>query len=213
MAAGLAATYHYVPNTRVSWGHAITGGLFASVALEAAKKVLAVYLKAVPTYSMVYGAFATFPILLIWIYTAWVIVLLGAVICAYLPSLLTGVTRRPPGPGWRFHLALEVIGELARVRINDRHGLTLMQLTEKLRVDPLQIEMLVEVLVELDWVGRLNENDPADPPRLVLLADPDLTPLAPLLARTLLPRDRVSEGFWLHSGATRLTLRDALLNS
>lgn len=210
MAVGLAATYHYVPNTRVSWGHAITGALFASLALEGAKKVLALYLKAVPTYSMVYGAFATFPILLIWIYTAWVIVLLGAVVCAYLPSLLTGVTRRPPGPGWRFHLAMEVVAQLDRVRNSDRHGLTLPQLTEKLRVDPLQIEMMLEVLVALDWVGRLSEDDPGVVPRLVLLVDPDLTPLEPLLARTLLPRDDVSEGFWARSGVTHMTLRDAL---
>ena len=213
MALGLAATYHYVPNTRVQWGHAMSGALFASLALEAAKKVLALYLKAVPTYSVVYGAFATFPILLIWIYTAWVIVLLGAVVCAYLPSLLTGVTRRPPGPGWRFHLAMEVIGQLERVRNGARHGLSLSELTERLRVDPLQIEMMLEVLVTLDWVGRLNENDPGAAPRLVLLADPDLTPLAPLLGQTLLPRDAVSEGFWAHSGVTRMSLRDALVGS
>ena len=63
-------------------------------AIEIAKRVLAYYLSLVPTYSVLYGAFATVPILLVWIYVAWVIVLLGAVIAAYLPSLLTGVARR-----------------------------------------------------------------------------------------------------------------------
>ena len=57
-----------------------------------------------PTYSVVYGTFATVPILLVWIYLAWVIVLLGAVITAYLPSLLSGVVRRDQGAGWRFQL-------------------------------------------------------------------------------------------------------------
>ena len=47
----------------------------------------------------------------------------------------------------------------------------------------------------------------------MLLADPDLTPLAPLLGQTLLPRDAVSEGFWAHSGVTRMSLRDALVGS
>ena len=77
MAGGMAAMYHYVPNTQVKWAHAWSGGLFVSAGFELAKKLLALYLSKVPTYSVVYGAFATVPILLIWIYVAWVIVLLG----------------------------------------------------------------------------------------------------------------------------------------
>ncbi len=212
VAGGLAATYHYVPNTRVKWGHAWTGALFAALALEGAKKLLAVYLKAVPTYSAVYGAFATVPILLIWIYTAWVIVLLGAVIAAYLPSLLAGVARRSPGPGWRFQLALEMLQLLESVRQAPGHGLTLMQMAERLRVDPLQLEPLVETLIQLDWVGRLTEAEPGDMPRLVLLADPDVTPLAPMLRSLLLPPEPATEAFWGNSGLAALSLRDALSN-
>ena len=99
VAAGMAALYHYVPNTPVKWGHAWTGGMFAAAGIEVAKKLLALYIEMVPTYSVVYGAFATVPILLVWIYMAWVIVLLGAVIAAYLPSLLAGVARRAPRAG------------------------------------------------------------------------------------------------------------------
>ncbi len=210
VAAGLAATYHYVPNTRVKWTHAWTGALFATLALEGAKKLLTLYLKAVPTYSAVYGAFATVPILLVWIYVAWVIVLLGAVIAAYLPSLLAGVSRRAPGPGWRFQLALEMLRVLEAVRQAPGHGLTLMQIAERLRVDPLQLDPLAETLVQLDWVGRLAEAEPGEPPRLVLLADPDVTPLAPMLRSLLLPPDPATEAFWGNSELTRLSLRDAL---
>jgi membrane protein len=63
--------------------------------IEVAKRLLAWYIGNVPAYSVVYGAFATVPILLVWIYIAWLIVLFGAVIAAYLPSLLAGPTRRP----------------------------------------------------------------------------------------------------------------------
>lgn len=90
LALGMAALYHYVPNTPVKWRHAWAGGLFVALCIELAKKVLAIYLGKVPTYSVVYGTFATLPILLVWIYVAWVIVLLGAVVAAYLPSLLAG---------------------------------------------------------------------------------------------------------------------------
>jgi membrane protein len=93
VAAGMAAMFRYVPNTHVRWGHAWMGGLFVSGGMEVAKKLLALYLSKVPTYSVVYGAFATVPILLVWIYVAWVIVLLGAALTAYVPSLLAGLPR------------------------------------------------------------------------------------------------------------------------
>jgi membrane protein len=82
LAAGLAALYRYVPNTPVRRGHAWAGAFFAATGIELARKLLALYIAKVPTYSMVYGTFATVPILLVWIYVAWVIVLLGAVIAA-----------------------------------------------------------------------------------------------------------------------------------
>ncbi|HWT20913.1 MAG TPA: YihY family inner membrane protein, partial [Variovorax sp.] len=108
LAAGMASLYHYVPNTNVRWSHAWAGGIFVAAAIEIAKRVLGYYLSLVPTYSVLYGAFATVPILLVWIYVAWVIVLLGAVIAAYLPSLLTGVARRGGRAGWPLQLAMEV---------------------------------------------------------------------------------------------------------
>ena len=88
VAGGVAALFRYVPNTYVRWAHAWVGGIFVAAGIELAKKALTLYLSAVPAYSLVYGAFATLPILLVWIYVSWVIVLMGAVIAAYLPSLL-----------------------------------------------------------------------------------------------------------------------------
>ena len=69
----------------------------------------------VPTYSMVYGAFATVPIFLVWIYLGWVVVLLGAVIAAYAPSLsacawCAGPTRRAAASSWRSSVLRELAG-------------------------------------------------------------------------------------------------------
>ena len=86
-----------MPNTPVRRGHAWPAALFAAIGIEVAKRLLAWYIGKVPTYSTVYGTFATVPILLVWIYIAWVIVLLGAVIAAYLPSLLAGRAGAPAG--------------------------------------------------------------------------------------------------------------------
>ncbi|ODV11169.1 MAG: hypothetical protein ABT20_06465, partial [Rubrivivax sp. SCN 70-15] len=104
LAAAVAGLFHFVPNTAVRWRHAWAGALFVALGFEVAKRLLAWYVASVPTYSVIYGAFATVPILLLWIYLGWVIVLLGAVIAAYAPSLQMRVVRRPDTPGRRFEL-------------------------------------------------------------------------------------------------------------
>jgi membrane protein len=87
-----------------------------------------------------------------------------------------------------------------------------MQIAERLRVDPLQLEPLAETLERMDWVGRVGGDGKGELPRLVLLADPDFTPLTPLLRALLLPREASTEPFWNNSGLVSLSLRDALSN-
>ena len=179
IATGLAAMYRFVPNTQVRWTHALLGGVFTATGLELAKKVLAWYLAQVPTISAVYGAFATVPILLIWIYVAWVIVLLGAVVAAYSPSLRSGIARRGDTPGWNFQLAIEILQTLSKADT----GKNLNGLSKELRVDDLQLEAPLETLIDLDWIAKLDEEEE----RFVILIDPGKTLLKPLTERLLLP--------------------------
>ena len=210
LAGGAAALYRYVPNTSVRWSHAWAGGLFVSTAIELAKKVLVLYLGKVPTYSVVYGTFATVPILLVWIYLAWLIVLLGAVITAYLPSLLSGVVRRKPGPGWQFQLALETLQLLHRARGTPEKGLSVGQLANALRVSPPSVDPALEALVALDWIARLDEDPDDAQARFVLLADPDTTPLEPLLRSLLLQHTDHTAKLWESPRWTAVSLREML---
>jgi len=211
LAAGTAALYRYVPNTYVKWNHAWAGGLFVSTGIELAKKLLAVYLSSVPTYSAVYGTFATLPILLVWIYLAWVIVLLGAVIAAYLPILMAGVVRRGTSHGWQFQLAIEVLQQLHRAQGTAARGLNLTQLVQALQVDALQLEPVLETLAALDWIQQLSELQTTDDARYVLLANPDTTPLAPLAERLLLQPAASIENVWKNSRWPAPTLHHPLL--
>lgn len=210
LAAGMASLYHYVPNTSVKWAHAWAGGFFVSATIEIAKRVLGYYLSLVPTYSVLYGAFATVPILLVWIYVAWVIVLLGAVIAAYLPSLLTGVARRGGTAGWPFQLAVEALQHLHHAQATPSRGLGAGELVQRMRVDTLQLLPVLETLVALDWIAPLAEEAEDEDPRYVLLADPDTTPLHPLLAELLMPPAEALAPVWAKAPLARLRLRDAL---
>ncbi len=204
--AGLAALYRFVPNAPVRWSHACAGALLAALGIDLAKRVLGWYIVQVPTYSAVYGAFATVPILLTWLYTGWVIVLMGAVLAASLPSLLAGKLRRSAAPGWGLQLALELLAALDQARRDGRAGCSLESLARQLSVDPLQLEAPLEALAALDWTGRLSEDDS----RHVLLVDPATTPLAPLLGSLCMPLSDGSQAFWQASGWPDLMLADAL---
>lgn len=207
LAVATAGLFHYVPNTHVRWRHAVAGGLFVAAAFEMTKKLLAWYVESVPSYNAVYGAFAAVPILLLWVYLCWVIVLLGAVIAAYAPSLQMRVRTRVAIPGWRFELALTVLQRLSDARGSEQRGLSPLALSEALRADPLQVEPLLAVLASMDWVQRLDEGERS---RYVLLCDPALTPLGPLLQRTLLEPGEASALFVSRARWWDLTLADAL---
>jgi len=208
--AGFAALFRFVPNTHVRWEHAWSGALFVSVGLELAQKGLALYLAKVPVYSTIYGAFATVPIFLVWLYLSWLIVLQGAVVAAYAPSLLSKVKRWPEVPGHRFQLALAVLSTLVRVQHTPQAGQTSASLSQALRTDPLQVEPILEVLLGLGWVGLLNEPQGENGGRYVLLCDPGQAPLAPLALQTLLEPDEWTQGIWQRSGLAQMRLIDAL---
>ena len=209
MAWGMAAMYYYIPNTRVRWDHAWIGGLFVSAGFEIAKKLLAVYLSKLSTYALVYGAFATLPILLIWIYLAWVIVLLGAVLVASLPSLQSALPQRQPVPGLDLQLALEALRALNQARASAARGLSVAQLAGRSGVAAAHMATVLSTLRGLDWIGQLDEAQDALAPRQVLLANPDNTLLAPLLDALLLRREAGTEKLWHSSQLSVLTLQQA----
>ena len=197
ISSSMAILFRYVPNTYVRWGHAWMGGLLVACGLELAKKALTVYLSKVPTYSLVYGAFATVPILLIWIYLAWVIVLLGATLTAYLPGLLAGANRRQLGVGWQMEVALEVLAHLASAKSQPIKGLSATQLCFALQLDKARLEPVLSNLQSLDWVGLLQEKQSLEAEsRYVLLIQPEDTGVKPLIERCLVAQSSTSQKIW-----------------
>ena len=77
-ALGFTLIYMLVPNRRVVLRHAALGGLLAALLFELAKRGFGWYLTNFATYEAVYGALATIPIFLVWIYLSWLVLLLGA---------------------------------------------------------------------------------------------------------------------------------------
>lgn len=69
-----------LPTMRVGWLPAVWGALVAALAFEGAKHLFRLYVARVAfqKYAGIYGPMGILPILLVWIYVSWLIVLLGA---------------------------------------------------------------------------------------------------------------------------------------
>jgi len=88
--------YAVVPNTKVALKQAVIGGIFASALFEFAKWIFGLYVRTFPSYQLIYGAFATIPLFLLWIYVSWLIVLLGAQLVSALAISFSWSKRNLP---------------------------------------------------------------------------------------------------------------------
>ena len=84
--AGFSLFYKIVPNRRVTWGDALTGGLLAGLLFSGLRWSFGIYLIYFPTYQTLYGALSAVPVFLLWTFLSWTVVLLGAVTAAALPD-------------------------------------------------------------------------------------------------------------------------------
>ena len=84
--AAFAVLYVTLPNCRVRWAHAATGGLVAAALLELLKQGFGEYVQAFPAYRTIYGAMSSLPLFLIWMYLVWSVILFGGVIAAAWPE-------------------------------------------------------------------------------------------------------------------------------
>ena len=79
-----ALLFKLVPNRYVPLSHAIAGAFVAALIFETMNRTFGYYISNFPTYKLVYGAFATVPVFLMWIYLSWLAILCGAIIAASL---------------------------------------------------------------------------------------------------------------------------------
>lgn len=154
-AIAFAGFYRLIPSRKVRLGDAATGAFIAALLFELLKRGFELYLDYFPTYQAVYGALATIPVLLLWTYLAWLIVLFGAEIVAALPEWRAG--RRVVGGDIRrsdsFALTVDVLAAL-RDAASHGAGLKFSQLQISLQTDPGRLFAILDSLRRIKVASR-----------------------------------------------------------
>lgn len=154
-AVAFTLLYIMIPNCYVSRVHAVIGGISSAALFEVAKYGFGYYVKAIPTYQVIYGAIAVIPLFLLWIYISWVIVILGAHITFCLSSfrfLAERVGRQEHD--WNFIDVCRVISILWRSQKSGR-SLSVPRIRKQGATIPIyQINEIMEVLERHHWVHR-----------------------------------------------------------
>ncbi|PSB91960.1 YihY family inner membrane protein [Candidatus Pandoraea novymonadis] len=176
--------YIHMPNCKVDWRDALAGGGTAAVAFEIAKYGFGCYVRKFPTYAAIYGAFAAFPIFLLWIYVSWLVTLLGAMVASILPSIRQGHFQYPRFPGRDLNDSLVLLHLLSYEREYGRSGKTRLALAQDLGISIEHVSELLIKLEHINWIGRLSIEGSDE--LWILLANPKNTSLGPLVTEFLL---------------------------
>ncbi len=130
----MSLLYLIVPNAEVSRYHALAGGTIAGTAFEAMKGGFGWYITHFTTYTLIYGAFSSIPVFLLWIYISWLIMLSGALLTASLPLYELASWHMKTFPGKRFHDALGILKKLQDAR-KSGHAESIEKLHFELELD------------------------------------------------------------------------------
>lgn len=149
--------YRTVPNRQVTVLDAVVGGIIAAFAFEAMKIGFGKFIANFASYKLVYGTFASLPILLVFIYLSWVVIVFAAVITAVLPYWRSGGVLLKQAPGSQFVSAMEILRMLYRAYL-DGYVLNLQQLRTALKLSWEEAESILDRLVVAGWVAKLQGN-------------------------------------------------------
>ncbi len=149
---GFTLLYLVAPNGKVALKDALIGGLTTAILLEIMKAGFTYYITRFPSYTLIYGTFATIPLFLLWIYLSWLVVLFGASVTAIAPQIRLGSFQHNTLPGTRFMAAIRVLRLLHANRDDNPPGRSTAFLASSLKINQ---DELPEVLDPLQAMGYI----------------------------------------------------------
>jgi membrane protein len=143
---GFAFLYWFLPNTRVRPLSALLGGVVAAVLFSLGQWGYVRFSVGAARSSALFGGFAALPLLLVWIYISWVIVLLGAEVAfAHQNVVAIGRARRgeDPNPAAREVIGVAIATRIARAFRGSGEAVDAQELGEALGVSERAVRSIV----------------------------------------------------------------------
>jgi len=155
--AGFFFLYIFFPYTHVRYDAALIGSLVGAILFQIGQWAYVRFQVGVANYQAIYGALATLPIFLVWIYIAWSIVLFGAEVAAAIQRG-GGRLNVPAGtPEFAYAAALHILLRLADEHERGAHPITMTTLASELNVDAALLEPVIARLRSIGFVIEAGE--------------------------------------------------------
>jgi membrane protein len=160
----LVFLYIFIPNTRVRFKSALVGGVLAGTLWELTQWGYIHFQVGVAKYNAIYGTLALLPIFMVWIYTSWLIVLLGVEVVYAHQNIRTfrrEVHNPVIGHGLKELLALAILQDIAAAFHFERHPWTPEKLAEDLDIPVRVVRELLALLIETGFLTETAGENPA----------------------------------------------------
>jgi membrane protein len=172
--------YIFMPNIRVRLPAAIIGGVIGGTLWQLVQVSYVLFQVGVSRYNAIYGTLAALPIIMVWIYLSWMIVLFGVEITSTIQNL-QNISHRVRAEKKRLHrhdfIGLAVLLTVVRAFIRGEAPVSIECLSERLDLLPGQVIDVSNELFTLGYLSKTSENGsgegylPHHAPETILVKD------------------------------------------
>lgn len=170
-AVGYGVLFKYVPNCRVPFSHALTGGLAVALIGLVVRECFEIYVTK-GTLSSIYGAFVAFPVFLLWLYVTWFLVFSGAAITATIPLLTSGRFADSYRLGNEFLTGVALLRVLVAARASGNPTVPADVLANEVDAYPQLVERILTQLSSAGYCGEIRPSARRKESSWALLCDP-----------------------------------------
>ncbi|MDO8434062.1 MAG: YhjD/YihY/BrkB family envelope integrity protein [Candidatus Binatus sp.] len=191
--SGFFFLFVFFPYTRVKYGPALIGSFVTAILFQLAQWGYVRFQVGVASYRAIYGALASLPIFLVWIYVAWAVVLFGAELTAAIQRGDIPTTIGPMSADFPYIATLQILLRLSDRALKSGQVIKTETLAREMNVAEPAIVRIVAGLMEGGFIIRADPGSPSHSQGLFLARDPSAIVLADAIDAVMAPAQGVED--------------------